>query len=173
MSLTGQIKRVDNMVTCDVLNCMNQASFKWFFQSESGTVLAPLHGDNIVSYVGIGKYICKVVCGEVSAVYSAMVMDGTIQENVYAPIMPQENVYAGAANPEEWDFSKLPKDKKTKADIVAHVTEKRWKDLAKIHNHYQLSNKTICCNMAEVEKEFTTYVQNMSAPKSKVVRGTK
>ena len=171
MSLTGQIKRVDNMVTCDVLNCMNQASFKWFFQSESGTMLAPLHGDNIVSYVGMGKYICNVVCGEVSAVYSAMVMDGTIQEHVYAQITTQE-VHVKNTN-SAWDFNKLPKDKSLKAKIKEHFERSEWKQLAIIHNRFELSDKTICCDMSDVQKNFATYVENLPAPKSKVVRGTK
>jgi hypothetical protein len=157
-------------VYCNVINCYHEAKFSWFFQNTEKQPLVAIKGDNIIDFFGDGRYICRVNCGEVEGIFEAnLAMSFSGKE--YAPQNVQE-IPINVVNNEDWDFSKLPKDKKTKAEIVAHVTEKRWKDLAKIHNHYQLSNKTICCNMAEVEKEFTAYV-NMSAPKSKVVRGTK
>lgn len=172
MSLTGQIKRINDVVSCDVLNCTHEAKFSWFFQSEDNTKLSPLHGENIVAYVGMGKYICKVVCGEVSAVYSAFVMDGTIQENVYAPIAETQYIES-KVDVSVWDFSKLPNDKVSVAQIKEHVKNEDWRQLAIIHNNYQLSPKTICCDMSEVKKNFVAYVENLPARKGKVVEGNK
>ena len=100
-----------------------------------------------------------------------MVMDGTIQEHVYAQITTQE-VHVKNTN-SAWDFNKLPKDKSLKAKIKEHFEKSEWKHLAIIHNRFELSDKTICCDMSDVQKNFATYVENLPAPKSKVVRGTK
>lgn len=158
-------------VFCNILDCHHEAQFNWFFQNTEKQPLVSIKGGNIIDFVGDGRYICKVICGEAEGIFDANLAMSFAGREV--PPKRQEDVIINQKSTDEWDFTKLPKDKKLKEAIVAHTTNKEWKKLAIIHNNYQLSNKTICCNMSEVEEKFTEYVKNLPARKGKMVRGTK
>lgn len=167
--MNGSIVRGQgSQVSCNIFDCHSEASFEWFFQTDEKQPLITIKGGNIIDFMGVGRYICRVSCGEDKGVFEAHMTDGVIREYTTITQVPAQPNKSMA-----WDFSKLPKGKESKTTIVAHVTNKEWKKLAQIHNQYQLSPKTICCDMSEVQKEFTAYVESLPAGKGKVVRDSK
>ncbi|MGL6008486.1 MAG: hypothetical protein ACRC1D_03440 [Culicoidibacterales bacterium] len=57
-----------------------------------------------------------------------------------------------------WDFTKIPKDRIN--EVIDLVEGGQWGALMDIHNEYQLSPQTLCCNSDPARKWFTWAVQN-------------
>lgn len=57
-----------------------------------------------------------------------------------------------------WDFSRLPLSQHARA--IELYNEQRWGLLMKMHNDYQLSPETYCCNKEPVKKWFKYGIEN-------------
>jgi hypothetical protein len=56
-----------------------------------------------------------------------------------------------------WDFEKIPKDRHN--EIIDLVNRRQWSRLMDIHNEFELSPQTLCCNSKSAEKWFTWAVK--------------
>lgn len=57
-----------------------------------------------------------------------------------------------------WDFSRLPLERHN--EVIELVKGSQWGKLMAIHNEYQLSNVTFCCDSKPAQRWFTWAVEN-------------
>lgn len=52
----------------------------------------------------------------------------------------------------DWDFSKLPESEHQR--VIELIQANEWRELIDIHNHYQLSSVTYCCDESGIKAWF-------------------
>lgn len=57
-----------------------------------------------------------------------------------------------------WDFSKLPVERHN--EVIELFEKKQWGKLMDIHNEFQLSEQTLCCNSKSAQKWFAWAIEN-------------
>ena len=160
VNISGVIEFFGGKVICNVLGCEAEASFKWFFQNTERQPLTEIKGDNSIPYMGDGRYFCNVTCGEGTVTVSAWAGSSVTATNrVEYQNSPSDNNTPSASIERKWDFSKLGDNKELKDKIKELYSQKSWKELAKIHNQFGLSDTTVCCDMSYVEKGFSEYME--------------
>ena len=59
---------------------------------------------------------------------------------------------------ESWDFEKLPKSEH--ARVIKLYNLGKWRDLAAIHDKYQLSNYSYCCDLSGIKTWYLFGIQS-------------
>ena len=145
---SGIVMLSHGLVHCNVIGCNDTAVFKWRFKNEQEDRVQVLAEEsNIIPFVGNGTYYAEVNCGIQRGLFSNTFSD-TIIERQTAPatVVRSEPVSF------EWDFDKIPK--KEKSNIRKLYKAEKWKDLAMLHNKWQLSRNGYCCDMSGVKSNF-------------------
>lgn len=170
--MKGEILHINNLITCNVIDCEGAAKFKWFYKNVSGPQMHRIgNSSNIISWMGFGDYICEVECGGITLTLSTQLLEGIKMD------MPVVQIQKAVSQIEKvgysWDFTRLPESKID--DVKRLIKAKDKVGLAQIHNDYQLSSIGICCGspLEEVLSKFEEYVKGLPGAKGKVVEGSK
>jgi hypothetical protein len=159
----ANISLFEGKISCNVLGCTSLASFTWHYQHTANHKLVQIAGNNnIIGWFGSGTYYCEVVCNagslKVSNTFNSATQTDTqpLEGKVTLPTKIQQQA-AVRQNNSEWDFTKIPATEMER--IRQLVAGEKWKDLAIIHNNYNLSSNSYCCNMEGVKTNFKKYVK--------------
>lgn len=147
--MIGNIQITNGLVHCNVLDCKGAiASFNWVYVNTANKAQKIINSGNIIGFMGEGRYFCEVKCGDTIAQFVEIVNHFDITNNVV-----QEQIAIPQAKEQfvpTWDFNKIPK--KRIPEIRRLFKSEKLKDLALIHNEYQLSNAGYCCNLEPVRQ---------------------
>lgn len=146
--MEGVVMLSNGLIHCNVVGCLDTAVFKWRFKNEQEDRVQVLAEEsNIIPFVGNGTYYAEVSCNGSRGIFANTFSD-TIIERQTAPatVVRSEPVSF------EWDFDKIPK--KEKSNIRKLYKAEKWKDLAMLHNKWQLSRNGYCCDMSGVKANF-------------------
>lgn len=164
--IQATISVFEGKISCNVLGCEGIASFTWAYtHSDRDPVNRLANTSNVIDWVGTGTYICTVQCvGESTT--AVQLFTSPRNTSPQSPTVPGELMMPNFIQPKKmaapWDFSKLPEEEVE--NVIALVEGKEWKKLAKIHNNNKLSENHYCCDMTEVEQNFTQYAKMLRVP---------
>lgn len=156
--MIGQVIATQDIVTCNVMDCHTIATFSWVYENESGNVNR-VDGDNIIKWLGHGRYYVEVTCGNIKGKfmgeflsndgmeYGAPAVQTAIQKQVQIEYKPY------------FDFDKLPKSEYK--NVKQLFKDDKLKELALIHNKYELSNWRSCCDLTPIRENFGWFVKSL------------
>lgn len=158
---SGIVMLSNGLIHCNVIGCNDLATFKWRFKNEQEDRVQVLAEEgNIIQFVGNGTYYAEVSCGITNGnnqVAQRGLFSNTFSDTIieHVPTTQQAPV-ASTPVSFEWDFDKIPK--KEKSNIRKLYKAEKWKDLAMLHNKWQLSRNGYCCDMSGVKENFGLYL---------------
>ena len=145
--MTAEITLTDGVLNCNA-DGFDNPNFAWQFRASIKSKWSALNKKPSCNFIGSGEYICVVTQGE-HKVTASMPLGVIDEKFIKGWITPAE--------PKKWDWSKLPKEQHQVVRKLAWSS--KWKEIALIHNEYNLTDSILCCGRGNIKFQVDTAIK--------------